>query len=215
MAAPKTPLSARIHRLEIAKSKADKFKRADTVSAKPMCEVLNVTWKVLREWCDDIEGFEESGCFVRGGNGIEWEFNVRKTVDYLLKHFRAVSEKQAAASRKLTKSVGVSLPAGESAPSMAETKDLVNLTLTVVGASERQGLYTRTIEVAEFLEGYNEAVVTGILGGKTKVDPNGNLPISVRKALDEYLRSLAAAVHARAEKYIEGKRAGIQQRGIG
>lgn len=183
--------------------------------SKPMCEVLSVNWTTLKDWCDDLPGFEESGAFIRGGNGIEWQFQPRKTVDWLLKHFRAQAADSAAASRKLAKAVGVALPEVEAAPSMAETKDLVNLTLTVVGASERQGMYTRTDEVAEFLEGYNAAVVAGILGGKTKVDPNGNLPIPVRKAIDEYLRSVATSAHAEATKYIETKLAGSKQRGIG
>jgi len=207
---PATSHTARIKALEAAKSRAAKLKRGERLSAMPMAELLKVRWPTLRDWCDDLPGFAQSGCFIAGGNGIEWEFRAARTVDWLLSHFRGVVEKQAAESRRLSKAIGVTLPQSET-PSLAETKDLVNLTVTIVAAAEKQNFYTPAEEVAAFIEGYNEAVVSSILGVRTKIDPNGNLPIHVRKAVDEHLRSVAASVHARAQTFVEGKRAGIQQ----
>ena len=183
-------------------------------TSRPMSEMIGVTWNVLRDWCSDIDGFETSGAFIRGGNGIEWEFKPRKTVAFLAKHFGARKTAQTKKSRAITKAVGVTLPDDE-APSLAETKDLVNLTLTVVAATAQQGKYGLASEFADFLAGYNRQVVEGIMGVKTKADPNGNLPPDVRKRVDEYLRSVATEVNLAAQKAIGDYRARSQQEGTG
>lgn len=209
-------LSARLRQLEVAKARANALPRGAKLSFEPMRELLGLaTRAALRDWCDSIEGFEASKAFVRGGNGIEWEFDPRKTVAFLLKHFSRQIEAQATRSRKIAKAVGVNLPAAETAPSLQETKQLVELTLTVTAAQEKMGVYAVAAEVADFIAGYNEELVSGILGVKTKVDPNGNLPPVVRKAVDEELRSLATALYALAANYIEVKRAGAEQGATG
>lgn len=209
-------LSARLRQLEAAKARANALPRGATVSFEPMREILGLATRTsLREWCDSIDGFEASGAFVRGGNGVEWEFDPRKTVAFLVKHFKGQIDAQAKRSRKIAKAVGVDLPSAEAAPSLQETKQLVELTLTVTAAQEKLGRYAVADEVAEFIAGYNEELVSGILGVKTKVDPNGNLPPVVRKAIDEELRSLATALHALAANYIEVKRAGAEQGATG
>lgn len=208
-------LTARIRRLEAAKARADKLPARQVLSFKPMAELLGVSRQVLTGWADEVKGFEESGAFKRGGNGIEWEFRPRKTVDYLLRHFRKMAESQSRKSRELTRSIGVSLAENDEALSLTEVKERVNLTLTVTAAAERQHLYTPADEVRAFLGGYNQAVVDGIMGVRTKVDPNGNLPPHIRKQVDEYLRSVATAVHASAQRYIEGVNAGSKQTGVG
>lgn len=215
MARSATNPSIRLKRLEAAREKVAKLKRGETLSAQPMALLLGVSWPTLREWCDTLPGFADKGAFVAGGNGVEYAFHAKQTLDFLLKHFRGVLARQAEDSRRISKAVGVTLPTAET-PSLAETKDLVNLTLTVVEAAERQGHYTRSDQVADFIEGYNEAVVSGILGVRTKVDPNGKLSPALRRQVDEYLRSVAASAHAKAQKYIEAKRdARIQQGGTG
>lgn len=213
MPAQPNSLNARLRQLEAAKARAEALSRGAKISFEPMREILGLrSAKALRDWCNEIDGFEDSGCFVRGGNGIEWEFDPRKTVAFLVKHFTKQIEAQAKKSRKLAEAVGVKLPAQET-PSLQETKQLVELTLTVTAAQEKQHRYMVADEVADFIAGYNEELVNGILGVKTKVDPNGNLPPAIRKAVDEELRRLATNLHARAAIYIEAQRAGTEQRG--
>lgn len=215
MARSTTNLTARIKRLEAAKARADALSAKTILSFKPMAELLGVSRQVLTGWADEVKGFEESGAFKRGGNGIEWEFRPRKTVDFLLRHFRKMAESQSRKSRELTRSIGVSLAENDEATSLAEVKDRVNLTLAVTAAAEKQGHYTPAEDMRAFITGYNQSVVDGIMGVKTKVDPNGNLPPLLRKQVDEYLRSVAAAVHASAQRYIEGINAGSEQAGVG
>lgn len=188
-----------------------------TLTSKPMAEVLGVTWNVLRDWCNEIDGFEKAGAFQRGGLGIEWTFWPRKTVAFLIQHFRNLLAGQEKKSRAVADTVGVSLPDQEAAPSLAELKDQVNLTITLVGAAERQKEYMLASDVAAFIAGYNQRVLDGIMGVRTSVDPNGNLPASVRASVDAHLRSVATAVHAGAMKFIEecSTGAGLQQAGTG
>lgn len=215
MARPSTNLNSRLEKLDAAAARAAKLKRGTKLTAMPMAELLGVRWPTLRDWCDEIGELEASGAVVRGGNGIDWSFDPRRSTKILAAHFRAKIEGQAKKSREITKAIGVNMPAGESAPSFGETKQLVDLTLAVTAAAEKQKQFARADEVADFIDGYNQAVVDGILGVRTKVDPNGNLPPHVRKAVDDHLRSLAAKVHERAAKYIGAQRsAGIQQSGV-
>jgi hypothetical protein len=209
-----TSARARLRSLEKAKERVKALKRGETMTAQPMAKFLGVSWPVLRGWCDEIDGFEQSGAFERGTNGIEYTFHPRKVVTVLIKHFSGLAKSDDDKRAALTRAVGIRIAEADEAPSLQETKDLVGLTITVVQAAEKQKMYTPSAEVAEFIEGYNEAVVNGILGVRTRIDPNGNLPPSMRQKIDDHLRLVAAAAHESAENYVESKRAGLQQAGV-
>lgn len=209
-----TSARARLRSLEKVKERCKGLKRGETLTAQPMAKFLGVSWPVLRGWCDEIEGFEQSGAFERGANGIEYTFRPRKVVDRLIRHFAALVESDTKKRSALTKAAGIKVSDQDEPPSLQETKDLVNLTITVVQASEKQKLYVLAEDMAEFIAGYNEAVLNGILGIRTKIDPNGNLPPKIRQQIDEYVRSVAAAAHASAEKFVRTSGAGIQQAGV-
>lgn len=216
MPAPKSSLTARLQKLEAAEARAKQVPRGKRLSAKPMAEMLGVTWNSLKDWCDEISKLETSGAVQRGGNGVEWAFEPKRTVKILIDHFKGVQARQAAKSREVAASVGVTLPAGE-APSLAETKDMVNLTLSVTKAAEEQGRYVLAENLVRFLTGYNQRVVDQILGIRTQVDPNGNLPAHIRASIDQFLRQVATSVHGEAARFIGEfeSNAGLQQGGTG
>ena len=182
-----------------------------------MAELLALGWPTLRDWVDATPALEAKGAVKRGGNGVPWEFKPLRTIDILIAHFTARTEKQAQKNKAIRKAVGVSLPDDEDAATFVETKQMVDMTLSVHAAKDKQGAYTPAAEVAAFLEGYNQHVVAAIFGVRTQVDPNGNLPPQVRAQVDDYLRSVATHVHAEASKYIEEQRAraGLQQERVG
>lgn len=198
-------IGARISRLELAERRAASLPRGAKLASRAMSELCGVSWPVLRGWCDEFPELEAKGAVTRGGNGIEWEFAPRKFVSMLLRTMRKIRDGQARKSRAITKSIGVNLPEAEEAPSYAETKSLVELTMTVTAAKERQGEYAPAAEVKDFIVGYNQAVLDGILGVRTKVDPSGTLTPALRKAVDDELRALAVRVNAIATRFVEGR----------
>lgn len=211
----KGDLTSRLRKLETALERAKKLARGTVLDAQPMAQLLGFSWVTLREWVDDHPQLEQPKLMVRGGQGVNWEFKPVAFTTALIKIFKAEAEQRREHNRSFQRKAGLKLPEAESAASFEEAKGLVQLTLTVVAATERQGGYTETEKVTAFLEGYNQQVVNGILGVKTQVDPNGNLPPHLREAVDGYLRSVATGVHELASKFIEEHRAGLQQAGTG
>lgn len=215
MARPSNNPSQRIRQLETAKTRAAKLKRADRLTSKPMSDLLAVNWQTLRGWCDEFEGFEASGAFVRGGNGIEWIFDPRKTVDFLIRHFRGVLDHQAKEGRRITKAVGVKVKNDDDDLSFEEVKGRVRLTLDVLAAQEKQSEYLQKSVVADFLEELGEVATAELMSANTTIDPNGNRPPAFRREVDEYNRLVAVRLHGRIAKFIEVKCAGSKQGGIG
>lgn len=215
MARPKTSFDARLAHLKKAKARAAKVRVGKTLSADPMSKLLGVTWQTLRGWCDELDGFEASGCYVRGGNGIEWEFDAHKTLDFLLAWFQARIDAQHKSGRSLTQNFGIDMPEEETAVSIASIKDMANLTMSMVGMAEKQKRYVLADRMAMFVAGYNQTVVDAILGVGSEIDPNGNLPVPVRAKVDEALRRVAVEVHAAATKFLEANGAALQQEAIG
>lgn len=213
MGRPGASLNARLTKLQAAHERAKKLKRGTRLSATPMAELLSVSWVTLRDWCDEIADLELKGAVVRGGNGIEWSFDPVKTARILIDTLNGRLAGQAKKSREISNAIGVTLSPDEAAPSISETKDLVDLTLKVVAASERMGRYTPTEDMLDFLERYNQRVVDGIMGVRTQVDPNGNLSPHVREAVNKYLRAVATEVHGEAMRFIGESRARSKQAG--
>lgn len=192
MARAASNIEVHLRRLATAKPRIAKLKRGELLSSMPMAEMLGVRWPALRDWCGDIEGFEASGAFQRGGNGVEWQFDPRKVHAFLTKHFELQLKREGRQSRQRTKSVGLTMPLDEAAPSLAETKDLVNLTLTVVSMQERQGVTTRVDRTCDVVSRCFEGWSRRVMGIKTELDPNGALTPALRKALEESLRRVCA-----------------------
>ncbi len=206
-------IAGKIERIELALARAEQELPADHIFEKQvlMCELIGCSWPTLRDWINDNPALERPDLFTRGGNGVKWQFHVRPFLRALLDIFRKDVEAKTEANAELRRKIGVDLPETEKAATLDETKQLVNLTLTVEAAAKEQGRYTPTEEVVIFMEGFLEAIVAGILGVKTKTDPNGNLPPNVRAAMDDYLRGVAADVHEKGLKFTEEHRARLQQ----
>jgi hypothetical protein len=215
MARPVTTQTARLKSLGAARDRAKKLKRGAVVDAATFADLIGLRWSTVREWFDRIDGFEESGCFVRGGNGVEWQIKALKAIDFIIAHYRAEEDRRREKNQKLRQKTGVTLPEAEAGATFEETRGLVKLTIDVVAAKEKQGEYTPTGEMIVFIDGLYQTIVNGILGTRTKVDPNGNLPAHVRAKIDDHLRALATGVHQDVTRFIEKHRARLQQGGAG
>jgi len=197
--------SATSDRNKIAKLRdaRDRAKGKPALDAGPMSELVGVRWAALRDWIDSAPQLEAKGLVKRGGQGEKWQIKPLATIDALIKHFEARVDKVAAKRRETFSGTGIVVPANEEAASFAEMKSMIEMTLSITMAKEKQGLYTRADEMAAFIESYNQTVTAAILGVKTKADPNGNLPPAIRAAVDDYLRGVASHVHAMASKFVK------------
>lgn len=205
-------ISARIDGLERALARAKQLSKGETLEATPMRELIGVSWVGLKEWIDSIPEFDGSGCFVRGGQGIAWEFHPVKTIETLLSHFKGEREKRTNQNRKVALQVG--LEQGDEAPAdLNELSKQVSLTLTLTEAKHKQGSYVASTKVSDFLAGYNTAAVNGVLGVKAQVDSTGALPPEVIALIDEHLRNVAVAMSKSAESFIREFDAGFVQNG--
>lgn len=208
-----TDTGGRIKRLEQALERARDLPKDAVLESNPMRELIGYSWVQLRNWCNDYPQIEATGAFIRGGNGVAWQFKPLATIEALLAQFRSEVEQNNRRNRRLQTAVGVSLPEEESAASLEETAKLVRLTLEVQKTKLDQGGYIPATAVVDFLDRYNRVVVEGILGAETEADPTGRLDPEVREAMNEALRNLAVRVHAQAEAFIGEYRARAEQAG--
>lgn len=205
--------TARIEALEAAKRRIGALEDGIVLQSVPMAEVLGVHWNALRGWCN-FPIFEGSGAFIRGGNGIAWEFDPRKTVDTLIEHFRGEIAKRQNRNRSFVASMGITMDEREAENiDIAELSKQVSLTLAMQEHKQKQGGYVPAVRMSEFIRGYNQAAVQAVLGVGSKIDPTGTLPPSIRAAINEELRSVAVAMQRRCSQFVGDPGAGFVEAG--
>lgn len=212
----KSAISPRVRLVKLQRAEDDfvtSLAKDMVLDAKPMAQVLRVTWDTLRGWVDEIPALEASGAVERGGQGINWRFKPLETIWTIKAAITAKAELAEAKNRTVQADHGIRLDESEDSASLAEVKDMVNLTITLVSAAEKQARYIEAEKVDHFIEGYNQRVVSAILGVRTQTDPNGNLPPAVRTQMDDYLRSVAMHVNAEAAQFVMECRESFQPAG--
>lgn len=219
----------RIERIKRALEHAQKLKAEAPLDAEPFREFLRPvwgsrnkdhdlippSWPTVRGWCDDNPELENEGVFLRGGRGTQWQIWPIGFLSALLEVYQQDASKRQERNRELQRKAGVTLPESEATADLDETRKLLAMTFDVNDRKIRQGLYTPADEAAEFIEGYNRAVVDAIMGVTTKIDPTGQLAPDIRAKVNEALIGVGSQVHEMAQKFVREQRARIQQTGVG
>ena len=191
MARPQTSPAARLRALKDAKDKLPPLKRGETLSMRPMAEMLRVSTKALTAWCDDIPGFEESGVFVRGGNGVEYAFKPRRTIDWLIKHFEKEVQSAAAKSRRTRKIVaGNALDAAPEDYSLDDMRKMVQLSQTIQADRERQGQLIDAAKARDAFREYHSRLQSAMLKSAQEQDPQGRWTAEIREPFENAIRSV-------------------------
>lgn len=194
MARPGTSAAVRLKKLEASLEKTRSIPCGTALSFEPMLALLGISSRqVLRGWCREIPGFEESGAFETGGNGIEWKFEPRATILFLIRHFEA--ERDAAAARnKAMKDMagGTALEAVPDDFDMRQTREMIDLSLKVQDARERAQTLVPIAPVAAALRRMFGAMQAAGLQAAQKLDPLGQWPPQVRESVEDGIRSLMA-----------------------
>jgi hypothetical protein len=205
-------ISSRIAALERALARAKELPTDTRLGSAEMSSLADVSWVALRKWCDTVPEFDGRDCFVRGGQGIAWEFNPVKTITVLVQHFASERDRRSERNKEVAKQVG--LEQSEEAPAdLNELSKQVGLTLTLTEAKMKQSGYVPSAKVSDFIAGYNTAAVNGVLGVKAQVDSTGALQPQIIALIDEHLRNVAVSMSKSAESFIREFDAGFVQNG--
>lgn len=191
MAREATSPSARLEKLRVSLAKAKKFKRGQTITAEPMATLLGISQVTLRSWADKFDGFEASGCFERGGRGIEWTFKPVATVEWLIKHFEAERARSAKQTQRVRGIVGAT--DNEEIPtdlSLAELKTLLDLTVRAQDARIKSGELVRASTIKEILRRVFSAIQQAGLRTALELDPTGQWPPETREIVENAIRTV-------------------------
>ena len=190
----------RIKILSAAQKRAKSvFKKDEVLSARPMCEVLSVSWGTLKNWCEEIEGFEASGAFTRGGEGIKWNFKVHETIEYLLAWAKSAQTAEKAQQKRVSKLVGIPK---ENLPATFNLDDLqksVRIQREFQSQKIAQGKLCDVDVVSLAFTLYNSTVQQTILDAAQRADPNGIWKPEIRESFENELRNILLSVERAAQ----------------
>ncbi len=191
MAQAKISIDQRIERLRQAADRARALKRGTTLTAKPMAELLGVSWDVLRGWVNTIDGLEEAAQVQRGSHGIPWIFKPLKTCNALTKHFKQVQREESDRAKKQIKvAAGATIEPPREAMSLRDMRDLLVLNREVTDEQERQGKLANAEAIKAILQHvFGEMQAAGINTAQ-RLDPNGAWSAETRAIVDEVVREL-------------------------
>jgi len=197
---PSASPEQRLVRLREAEKRARKFKQRDRLTARPMAELLGVSWDVLRGWCNDIPGFERAKCFTRGQQGIEWEFKPLKTTRFLISHFEKVIEDgERKVRREIAAATGGRMKAPEGVHSIDDLTKVLRLSVEVRAEQERRAELVEAQKVVDILgRVFTEMQAAGLRAAQ-QLDPNGRWPPETRAAVDEAVRSVMVEQQRQAQ----------------
>lgn len=191
MARSATSPSVRIKLLETALVKAKKLKRGTTLTARPMAELVAASWPTLRDWCNDLPGFDDGKCFERGANGIEYAFKPIPTIRFLLKHFQAERAASVKQSKRVRQAIGGT--ALDDAPDDMSLADIARMVAVARSLREERQQQNQLVDVA-VVDGAVRRMMTDMQQAAMKAareqDPTGQFAPDVAEKFDNALTSI-------------------------
>lgn len=194
---------ARLAQLRIAKKRAKKFLKGTELTAVPMAKLLGMAWQSgLRPYCD-LPGFEEAECFVRGGQGIKWAFDVHRTIDWLIAHFEAEEKALEASAGKIQRVINQPTSAPQ-INTWAEAKKALDVSAQVEEQKVRAGQLVEAQKVEEYLREEEIEVRDDFLSLPERVDPQGKMPQEWRDRLIQSVKDTLIQRHQRKRDRLHG-----------
>lgn len=207
----KTSTTVRLRRLLVAKQRVFTLPRGQVLKGPPTAKVLGVSWATLRGWCDDIEGFEQSGAFERGSQGMEYEFCPVRTVWFLIEHFEAQRAEMTGKTQSDASLSGAELGPSDDAESWEEVRGRTVLSITVTQAQEKQKRTCDTNLVKGLFWSAFDGWQNAIMGSRTRMDPGGQMTPAQSEEVNEQLRFACSLGREGAEQAMKEFDAGLEQ----
>ena len=199
MTKPVANIAVQVRRLTLARERAKELPRGTVLASLDMSKLIGVNWPTLRAWCDDVPALEMNGAVVRGGNGTKYEFKPLKTIDGLLRHFRAIQASALKKQKRVRQMVGGGALA--SIPdefSVDELQKLITLSIKVQEQLERQGRLVDADKVRSTLAVTFSAIQQAALRAAMDQDPTGQWPAHIRESFETAMRNVLKAIEAAA-----------------
>lgn len=213
MASKATDPAARLKKLWPALERAAKLEPGEVLTQEPMCKLLGVSRMSLRDWCNDIEGFEDSGAFRRGGNGVNYEFNPVACVLFLIRHFERQRDEKREANLRVRKMVaGDKLDGAPDDMTMRDVREATQVYLQILALEKEAG---RLIDAQRSSLRYNELVLAlreTLLGAPQRMDPTNTWEPEFREKFDNALADLMVLLRETGQEQAIGLSNGTDPR---
>ncbi|MAC56924.1 MAG: hypothetical protein CMH85_01300 [Novosphingobium sp.] len=208
MARRPTKHSARLKRLEAARPKIAALPRGTLLTSVPMAKALGVNWPTLRGWCDDIDGFEESGAFERGSNGAKYEFCPVRTLWFLIEHFENLARSEVEKAERLNAlALGPQADAARGLD-LDDMKKVLDTQDRLMDARERAGELTDAATMRTLLTKVFSSMQEVPLTVAQELDPSGQWPAEFRANFDRAMQSVLLRQRAAGRKVMDAMRQG-------
>lgn len=187
MARPGESEASRLRKLETALGRARSIKPGEVFAFTPMKELLGVSVNTLREWCDEPD-IDQSGAFIRGGNGVAWEFNPVAMIWVLIRHFERKRDALVNENQRIRDMVGGDKLAGVPVDfNLTDTKRMVDLHLQLRSAEEADGTLIEAATAAEAVTAMVRDLRETVLTAPQEMDPTNSWDTEFREKFDSVL----------------------------
>lgn len=188
MARPSASEEARIRKLRAALDRAiAQGLVAEVLKFKPMCDLLGVNRTTLREWCDEPD-VSESGAFIAGGNGIEYQFNPIATIWVLIRFWERKLEKRIRDNTRMREMVaGDSLDSAPAEMTLRDAREALNLHLQLLESEKQAGLLVSRAEAEAQFSKLVLAFREAMLSAPQKLDPTNEWDPEFRRKFEDAL----------------------------
>lgn len=204
MGRPSTRYTARLDRLKSAKRQLASIPRGELLSSIPMAKVLGVAWKSLREWCDEIDGFEASGAFQRGSNGVQYEFCPVRTVWFLIDHFQALAEAERVKAEGLAEiAMGPEDAEAARGLDLDQLKQLLDVQDRIAVSKQRSRALINAARVTAIANEAFSRMQEVALTIPQELDPSGQWDVETRAIIEKAMQTLLLRQRAAAREALE------------
>ena len=198
-------------RLAILKAARKRVRKGEKLGAFPMAEAAGMSWVNLRTM---INGDENFPIERRGTNGVEWIFDARAVIDYLIRGCEAGLSERRKHNEKLARIAGFDV---DEVPEVAglsidDLRKLADLVAQVQREKNRQGQLVSTAEMEKLSAQYHQVVLDAFMGAVQRIDPTGAIGPQEREKLDNELRNVLVKIQDAAQRWLEGIGAASQSR---
>lgn len=188
MARPGASEEVRLRKLRLALERAiARGLTSQTLTFKPMCELLQVTRPTLRDWLQEPE-VEASGAFRAGAAGVEYEFNVMATLWVLIRSCERKRDERVIEHLRIREAIaGDKLDGAPAEMTVKDATDAYRLALQIITAEREAG---RLVDVAEVETKFTEFVIAlrdTLLSAPQRLDPTSEWTPEFREKFDNAL----------------------------